>query len=657
MSLEKLKDLHGEKALFGARSAVAGLFCALLVGLLIQRLYDLQVKDSSYYQTRADDNRMRTSPTAPVRGLIYDRNGVVLAQNSAAFVLELVPEQVSDLEATLAGLTARLGLSEADLSRFRERLRGSPRYRAVVLRSNLSFEEVARFELNRFDFPGVSVNAVQSRSYPLGASAAHVIGYVGGISEDDLAKAPEGIYDGLTQIGKTGIEKAHEDALRGVSGTRIVEANAYGRPLRELFRDSGESGSNLILSLDVNVQAVAEQALRELTGAVVAIDPRTGEVIALVSKPGFDPHHFVEGIDNKTYQALLADPARPLYNRALAGTYPPGSTIKPFMALAGLEHGVINPAHREFCGGQISLPGSSRKYRCWKRQGHGSLDMVGGVMQSCDVYFYRLAIALGVDRIAGFLDPFGLGHATGVDLPLERGGVLPSSAWKRKARDEPWYPGETLSVGIGQGFMTVTPMQLAQITARMAMRGLGYTPHLVVGYEDPQTGVRTPVQPKLLARVPNSHVEDWEKVIDSMEAVVKTPGGTAFRVFGNAPYSVAGKTGTAQVASLAQDGKAPKLEDTPYHLRDHALFVAFAPAEDPRIAIAVIAEHAGGGSAVAAPIAREVIDQALLGEVLYQRPPPANVAVRPESAPPPAAVPPGAPGARQASPSAAGGPT
>jgi len=619
MYADRIKDLYQEKALFFGRTAIAAVLCLGLTGLLIWRLYDLQVLQQAYYATRAEANRVREAPIAPVRGLIYDRNGRVLAQNAPAFVLELVPEQVKDIDAVLARLGRVIPVSDSEIARFRERMRGTPRYRPVAIRSNLSMDEVARFELEKHDFPGLEVNATLTRSYPLGAHASHVIGYVGGINEEDLSARPEGTFDGLSQIGKTGVERAQEDILRGDPGERLFEANAYGRPLRELESEPGQGGQSLVLGLDVRLQEVAENALGELTGAVVAIDPRNGEVLALVSKPGFDPELFVEGIDQKNYNALLADPNRPLYNRALAGTYPPGSTVKPFMALAALENDVIDSSHAEFCGGQMTLPGSSHKYRCWKRSGHGTLDMVGGLMHSCDIYFYRVAVMLGVDRIHNFLDPFGLGHPTGIDLPLERAGILPSSEWKRRTRNQPWYPGETLSVGIGQGYMTVTPIQLAQITARMAMRGKGFQPHLVIAHQDPLTGLTTPEPTQPMVPISHRQADGWEKVIDAMRSVNRVPGGTGYRVFGKAPYESAGKSGTAQVAALSQkDLRARKIEDTPYELRDHALFIAFAPVEEPQIAVAVIAEHAGGGSSVAGPIARQVIDMALLGEVQYQ---------------------------------------
>lgn len=640
---DALKNVQAERNAFFSRSLVALLFLVTGLVILIARLVDLQVSQYGYFSTRADENRMRVVPVAPVRGLIYDRNGAVLAQNQPSFVLEITPERIKNMDALLAELGQIIHLSEVDIERFRDRVRKTPRYRGVPLRANLSMEEVANYEIRRHEFPGVEVTAGLSRNYPMGASATHVIGYVGGITEQELQQVEERAYRGINQIGKVGVEKSREDLLRGEPGAKIIEANAFGRPLRELDYRRGYPGRNLILSLDSRVQMAAEQALGELTGAIVAIDPNNGQIIALVSKPGYDPHYFVDGISSADYKTLLENPQRPLYNRALQGTYPPGSTVKPAMALAGLEYGVVDPEHREFCRGEMTLPGSTRKYRCWRRTGHGWMNMTQGVMKSCDVYFYQLALMLGIDRMHEAMSGFGLGHPTGLDLPLEKGGLFPSREWKQAARRENWYPGETLNVGIGQGFTLTTPVQLAQMTARIAMRGGGFKPHTLSAIEDPITKERVPVEPEPLERIELKDNRNWDKVLVAMEEVMHSPSGTAYAVGRNAPYRIAAKTGTAQVASLRQDeAKAPTLEQTPVHLRDHALFVAFAPIEAPRIAIAVIAEHAGGGSKIAAPIARKVMDQYLLGEVLFDHPPPVVVAPPPARPTPTPAPTPGA---------------
>lgn len=629
---EKFKDLHSEKNTFLGRAIFAGVTCLALAVVLVVRLINLQLINHDYYSTRADDNRMRITPVPPVRGLIYDRNGTLLAENRPAFVLEVTPEQAGNLDAALKSLETVIALTPKDISRFKDRVRKTPHYRGVPLRSNLSMEEVARYEINRHDFHGIDVNAGLTRNYPLGATDSHVVGYVGGINEDELKELDPAKYQGLIQMGKVGVEKSQEELLRGTPGAKIIEANAYGRPLRELDYRQGAPGRNLYLSLDAKVQAVAETALGDLNGAVVALDPRNGEVIALVSKPGFDPQLFAEGVDPQTYKALNTDPNRPLFNRALQGTYPPGSTVKPAMALAGLEYNVVTPDHREFCKGEYMLPGSSRKYRCWKRTGHGWLDMTQGVMKSCDVYFYSLANTLGVDRIYEAMSGFGLGKPTGVDLPLEKGGLMPSREWKRRVRRENWYPGETLNIGIGQGYVTATPIQLAQMAARIAMRGGGFKPHIVHASEDALTKAVTIVKPEPLPPIVLQNSKNWDAVISAMEGVAQIAGGTAYKIGHDAPYRIAAKTGTAQVAGMSQDeAKARSMESIPLHLRDHALFIAFAPADDPRIAVGVLAEHGGHGASVAAPIARKVMDMYLLGEVRYRD--------GTEPAPPAAAVP------------------
>lgn len=634
-SRERLKDLHNEKLTFSARILSGALIALGLSAILVVRLISLQVLNHDYYSTRSDDNRMRINPVPPVRGFIYDRKGTLLAQNKPAFVLEATPELIGDLDETIKRLQPLISLTPKDVERFKDRARKSPRYRGVPLRTNLSMEEVARYELNRYDFHGMDVTAGLTRNYPMGVSASHVIGYVGGINEEEMKELDPREYQGLLQIGKVGVEKSHEALLRGTPGAKIIEANAYGRPLRELDYRLGAPGKNLYLSLDAQVQAVAEQALGEFNGSVVAIDPRNGEIIAMVSKPGFDPQLFVEGIDATSYRSLNNDPERPLFNRTLQGLYPPGSTVKPAMALAGLEFNAVTPEHGEYCKGEFTLPGSSRKYRCWKRKGHGFMDMASGVTQSCDVYFYQLALNLGIDRIYEAMTQFGFGHPTGVDLPLEKAGLMPSREWKRRYRKENWYPGETLNTGIGQGYVLTTPMQLAQMTARIAMRGGGFKPHIVHATEDVLTHATETITPEPLPPIQMSNAQSWETVINAMEAVAQSPGGTAYRIGKDAGYRIAAKTGTAQVASLSQDeAKAPDQSSIPLKLRDHALFIAFAPAENPMIAVGVIAEHGGHGGSVAGPVARMVMDQYLLGEVRFGngRPTPAEATSAPQPA-------------------------
>lgn len=604
-----LKDHAAERRLFLLRTIVAGVGMLVLTGILITRLGYLQITQHGYYDTRSNDNRMRVQVVPPVRGLIYDRNGVILADNLPAYRLEVVPERVDDLEAALDRLSRYVEIREADRERFRRRLAQSPGFRGVPIRFNLSPEEVARFEVNRRKFPGMEIRAGLTRHYPLGEVGSHLIGYVGSINERELLFLDDKRYRGTNHIGKTGVEYSYENLLHGHPGSRIVEANAAGRPLRDLEFNRPTPGHNLHLTIDARLQKAAYEALGDNDGAVVAIDPRTGGVLALVSRPGFDPDRFVDGIGSKEYRALIENPQQPLFNRALQGQYPPGSTIKPIMALAALETDSVDPERQIWSPGYITLPGGDRRWRDWKREGHGWLDLTEAIFRSSDVYFYKLGMALGIDTMYRFGSLFGLGQRTGIDLPRERTGLMPSREWKHGARNQVWYPGETLNTVIGQGYMTATPLQLAHMTALFAERGEGHRPHVLMAAETPagaglENSPGGPVEP---IRLRNDR--HWNIVIDAMEKVVHTPRGTAHHAMGrDLSYRMAGKTGTSQVRGMAQDEEAPEMEDTAYRHRDHALFVGFAPIEKPRIAVAVLAEHGGSGSSVAGPIARRVID-------------------------------------------------
>lgn len=608
-SYEILRNLHAERRQFQARVGIALIGVLGMVAALGWRLVDLQIAQHETLSTRSNANRMRIEAIAPVRGLILDRHGAVLAENLPAFVLEIVPEQVPDLEDTLQRLGKLIQLSDADIQRFRERVARTPRFRGVQLRSQLGFDEVAAWEVNRHEFPGVEIKAGLRRYYPAGEATAHVVGYVGGITDEELARLDERAYRGTTQIGKTGIERVYEDLLHGTPGSRVIEANAAGRPLRELEHHRGTPGRNLYLSLDLRLQRAAIEALGEHAGAIVALDPASGEVLALVSRPSFDPQWFADGIDRQRFSLLANDRGRPLFNRAIQGQYPPGSTIKQLVALAGLDAGVIDPRSGTLCTGRFQLPGSERLYRDWKRRGHGHVRLRRAIAESCDIYFYELAMQLGIERMAALLGQFGLGARTGIDLPGEAEGILPSEQWKRRVLGKPWYPGETIIAGIGQGYMSTTPLQLAHATARLALRGGGHRPHLLHATEDPESGELRSALPAPLPPVTLRDAAVWDAIFESMQAVVRDPQGTAFRAFHDAPYRVAGKTGTAQVAGLSQEDKdPPHFEQVPRHLRDHGLFVAFAPIDAPRIALAVVVEHGGSGGGVAAPIARRVLD-------------------------------------------------
>lgn len=606
------KNTWQERRAFSARIAVAGLLVVVLLGVLAYRLVQLQSVQHDYFVTRSDKNRMRVRPVIGVRGLIYDRNGVVLAENTTAYRLELIPEQIPDLQDTVARLSQILSISEHEKQRFFERVKHSAKFEQLPLKLNLDSDDLARFEVDRQQFPGVRVRAGLTRHYPLGKATAHIVGYVGGITARDLQRVNAEQYRGASYIGKSGIERQYESLLHGAPGSQLVEADALGRTLRELDYTRATPGKTLYLSLDSQLQLAARKALGELTGAAVALDVNNGEVLAMVSVPSYDPGFFIDGISHKRYSALTADPDRPLFQRAIQGQYPPGSTIKPMMALAGLDLGVFNQRSKVFCPGYYQLPDSSRKHRDWKRRGHGSMNTHEAITQSCDVYFYDLAHRLEIDRIHDFLQPFGLGHRSGIDIPNEGRGLLPSREWKLANRSQVWFPGETLNVGIGQGFMLMTPLQLALSTARIATNGHSARPHLLRKIHDNATGTTKDVPIHPLPKIELNNPDNWAFIRQAMEDVVHSPTGTARRIGRDAPYHLAGKTGTAQVAGLSQeDDQAPQLSDVPLHLRDHSLFIGYAPADNPQVAVAVIAEHSGSGSAVAAPIVRQILDVAL----------------------------------------------
>ncbi len=608
---DRLRDYIRETRLLQNRTLAAAVMVLLLMFALLARLIYLQVFNQEHYLTLSQNNRISVVAIPPTRGLIYDRNGVLLARNLPAFGLEVIPEQVDDIEATLRALNQIVAISPADIKRFRRLLKQKRTTHGVMLRLRLSEEELARFAVNRPQFPGVDIVAGVTRDYPLGASTAHAVGYVGRISENDLDQLGDSNYSGTTHIGKTGVEHTYEDVLHGTVGFEQIETNSQGHRLRVLERTPAQPGRNLHLNMDIRLQQLAEQALGDNTGAVVALEPGTGAVLALVSQPGFDPNLFVNGIEPKEYQTLQNSPGRPLYNRALRGQYPPASTIKPFVALAGLELGVTDAQRSTFCPGWFRLPGHERKYRDWRHEGHGAVDITRAISESCDVYFYDLAQRLGIDRLHNFLAQFGFGQKSAVDGPGELAGLLPSSAWKRNARREAWFPGETIIAGIGQGYMLATPLQLAVATAALANRGKRIAPRIVAAIEDPLTHNKVARSSAPLNTIQLARSDRWDIIINAMVQVMHGERGTARGSGAGATYKIAGKTGTAQVFGLKQDEKYDKDKVAP-HLRDHALFIAFAPVDNPRIALAVIVENGGSGSGAAAPIARKLMDQYLL---------------------------------------------
>ena len=606
----QLKDPHREARIYSARTVAAVLLVLGMLGIILARYYSLQVTEYETYRTQSERNRVQLQPLPPKRGLIFDRNGVLLADNRPSYMLSIVREQVADLDATLAELQQLLPISDSDIVNFRKKLQRRRPYEAVPLRFRLTETEQARLAVNRFRLPGVVVDAQLLRYYPHGELFSHALGYVGRINEREVLELDESDYRGTFHVGKVGVEKYYEDILHGDVGYQNVETNAHGRVLRVLERHDPVPGANLVLNLDIRIQRAATEALGERRGAVVAIDPRTGGVLALVSTPGFDTNLFVNGISSKDYSALRDSLDVPLFNRAIQGVYPPGSTIKPFMGMAGLESGLITPEYTVADPGWYSLPGDSHKYRDWilriRGTGHAPrVDLNMAIAESCDTYFYDLARRLTIDRMYDYLRPFGFGERTGVDTTNERRGVLPSTRWKREAMAQPWYPGETISAGIGQGYMLASPMQLAVATSVMASKGQRRVPRLVHSINGEP--VEAPVLDPIAA--PDEY---WQAIYAGMLEVVHGKRGTAKALAKDIQYQMAGKTGTAQVIGIAQ-GAVYREEDVAERHRHHGLFIAFAPAEAPTIAVAIIVEN-GGGSSAASPIARKVIDTWLLGE-------------------------------------------
>ena len=598
------------------RMEIAGGIAALLFLVLFSRFFWLQVLQYDHYHALAENNRISLVPAPPSRGVIYDRQGQVLAQNFSAYTLEITPSKTGKLEETLDRLTEVVSIDAGDRKRFKRLLAESKNFESIPIRNKLSEEEVARFTVNRYRFPGVEVKARLFRQYPYGEVFSHVVGYIGRIGQRDLDRLEESEqlanYRGSDHIGKLGIESTYEAWLHGRTGIEKVETDSSGRAVRLLSRTAPISGHNLYLHLDAKLQQVAEQVFGDYRGALVALDPRNGGVLALVSKPGFDPNLFVDGIDSATWRELNDADERPLINRALRGMYPPGSTLKPFMALAGLENGVRKPGDSISDPGYFTLPGSSHRYRDWKKDGHGMVDLKRSIIVSCDTYYYGLAQQLGIERMAGFLGQFGFGARTGVDLDGELAGLMPTPAWKKKRFNQPWWPGETVIAGIGQGYVLATPMQLAVATMAIANNGMVYKPQLIRAWSDPVSGQLSQAAPRLVGHI-NMRPEHLRLVREAMVEVM-LPGGTAAVAGANTPYPFAGKTGTAQVVGIRQGEKYNEHLVAARH-RDHALFIAFAPADEPRIVLAVMVENGGHGGSTAAPVARKVIDYWLLGKM------------------------------------------
>ncbi len=611
----RIKDLWAEQRIFVGRSLFGMTLVFMLCLVLAGQLVWLQIFRHDYFLEQAQGNRVRRDPIPASRGLILDRHGTIMVDNQPTYQLELIREQTPNLEDTLARLKSLDLLNGEQLDQARRAIKARRSFDSVPIRLNLSDEEIGRFAVHRHEFQGVDLRTRETRHYPYGELGVHAFGYVAAINEEELKKIDRASYAGTTLMGKLGVEAAFEDELHGRNGYSEILVNAQGRSVERqgayrpnLKSEAPVAGRDLLLSIDLPAQRAAEEGLGDRRGAVVALDPNTGDVLALASRPGFDPATFGRGLTRAEYATLTENLDKPLLNRALRGTYPSGSTIKPAMALAGLHYGVVDPEQREFCAGSFHLPRSAHLYREGKGGKHGAVNLVDAIAVSCDVYFYSLAATLGVDRIASFLAPFGLGQLTGIDISGERPGLLPTPEWKKKTfrrpADQVWFPGETVNLGVGQGYLQVTPLQVAQMTSVLANRGHSFRPRLVAGVRDNDGKVmRLPPVPghDVAAVTP----EQWAIVLQGM--IGATTRGTAVAIGRASSYPIAGKTGTAQVFTVSQSEKvSAKIENE--RLRDHSWFIAFAPADKPRIAVAVLVENAGFGASFAAPIAKRVMD-------------------------------------------------
>ncbi len=604
--MEKISNTALENKIFSNRMMLAFIFVVFFTSVLILRLFNLQIIHYDYYTEEALGNQMRTLPITPTRGKIFDRNGKILATNQLTYKLTLTPENLTHDEAKTLLTLEQLGfINNNDIKAYHKNRKRYKKFHNIPLKHNLSETHVAKFLVSN-QFSGVEIEPYFHRIYPYSDSSVHAIGYVSRMNKRDKEIYDKKNYLGTSFVGKTGIEKQYETLLHGINGVKQIERNVTGRVIDTKIIQASEAGQDLYLSIDIDMQQKAESLLQGKRGSIVVIDVTNGEVLTLVSTPIYDPNWFVNGISHKNYNKLQTSKDIPQLNRAIQGLYPPGSTVKPMVALAGLEEGVITKHSKVFCPGYYKLPNVKRKFNDWKRTGHGLVDMKDSIAQSCDVFFYRLADKMGIDSLHDNLTFFNFGSKTGIDIPGERGGILPSKTWKKINKDEPWYRGETLIAGIGQGFMTSSPLQLAVATAALANKGRIFQPKILKNIRLPNQVIKEVAQ-ETHVQIPIKNIQNWEDVIEGMRQTIYAPKGTARRLNKGLTYTLAGKTGTAQVFGLDAEEQyiAANLDE---RLRDHALFTGFAPVNNPKIAIAVIVENAGSGSSKAAPLAREVLD-------------------------------------------------
>ncbi|MDO6538097.1 penicillin-binding protein 2 [Alteromonas stellipolaris] len=607
---QAIRDHSAEANLFARRASIAFIIVVMMLGVVLNNLYSLQVEQHDVYQTRSNGNRIKVLPVAPNRGLIYDRNGILLAENRPVFSLEITPEQTNDLDATLDGLTQLMGITPEERESFNSSLKGQRRFKPIALRTKLSEVDVALFSASKHLYPGVQIEARLARHYPYKEALTHVLGYVARINKKDLQKlveaGQEDNYAATHDIGKLGVEKYHEELLHGSVGYQQVEVNNQGRIIRVLNVDPPVPGKDIVLNIDLSLQLATQQALEGQRGAVIVSDIKTGGILALFSNPSYDPNLFVHGISRKNYAALLNSPDRPLINRATQGQYPPASTIKPHLGLIGLEEGIITEEYTIQDNGRYQLPNVSHTWRDWRKWGHGEVDIAKAIEVSCDIYYYDLAYKLGIDKISEAMYEFGFGDFTGIDLYEESDANMPSRGWKRARFNQPWYIGDTIPVGIGQGFWSTTPIQLSHSVNTLVNRGERIIPQIIRGFMHEDSSVEIiPLKTLRPIEIKNQHNVDI--VLNAMHDVVHGKEGGARHTFADAPYQSAGKTGTAQLFSVGQDEKydAEKIDE---RLRDNAMYVGFAPFENPEISVTVVLENAGGGSKNAAPVAKKIMD-------------------------------------------------
>jgi penicillin-binding protein 2 len=613
-----LRDHKQESQLFARRAIVAFLGIVVMMGALVANLYTIQVSEFQDYKTRSNDNRIKVVPIAPNRGLIYDRNGKILAENKPVFSLELIPEKISDIDQTIADLRTLITITDEQVERFHRDRKRSRRFKAIPIVSQLDEETRSIFAVNQHKFPGVEINAALKRYYPHGKMLTHVLGYVSRINDRDVQRLVREEqytnYQATRDIGKLGIERYYETILHGTAGYQEVEVNSRGRVIRTLKYVPPIPGKDLVLNLDLDLQTYVYGLLDKRRGSAVVLDPSTNGVLAMVSSPSYDPNSFVHGISSKDYNALLNDKNRPLVNRSTLGIYPPASTVKPFIAVAALEEGVITTNTTRNDPGYWKIPNSKTKpFRDWLRWGHGKVDIVKAIEESVDTFFYQIAYDLGIDRLSQWMMMFGFGDYTGIDIHEESKANMPTREWKMARHRTPWYQGDTIPVGIGQGYWTATPMQLAKATSVLVNRGEVIAPHLLMATMDNVSNqhLKDYIVPESYPPVSEVDERYWNVAFEGMKLVNYGKKGTARRAFVDTPYLSAGKSGTAQVFGLAEDQEY-NADELAEHLRDHALFTGFAPLDDPQVVVTIVLENAGGGSTNGAPVARRIFDHILI---------------------------------------------